>query len=194
LPMRLLAAILAVSILLMPFAAALEGELFSLQESRLFLDPGPGFELVSEGSNLSRGILSHEYALTAGENLTAGYAYLSVADVADRNMRLIDPGSLVRLISAGALESLQDEGVVVVGNWSASGSMGQNVPVHILGRKSSEASGTWDEILAIYPTGHLAVWDLGNHQYAVLISFFDQATTRRIVETLAIRPGPPSPF
>jgi len=68
---------------------------------------------------------------------------------------------------------------VETGNWTAVDSQGKNVTVHTLNTNDGRIEmlgGSYD----------MAVWSLGGHNFAVMVSLLDQNNTTQTIRTLAI--------
>jgi hypothetical protein len=158
---------------------ALESKVLTVTEKTLSVDLGPSFEINKSTWNSSeRGMTSQDFVIndTAGN----GSAFFSIMSVYDEVMAKLRPNVLSELFLTGGLVGVEARGDTIIGNWTATNSLGDNVTVNTLStnnRRIAPLGGTYD----------VAVWNLDKSNYVVMTSLLDRDNTTRIVRTLAIR-------
>ncbi len=170
--------ILLLACLVLP-CTALESKVFTVTEKTLSVDLGPSFEINKSELNTSqKGMVSQDFLIN--DTSSERTAFLSVLSVYDELMGRLSSDLLSELFLIGGISEVESKGDVETGNWTATDVLGNNVTVHTLS--------TEDE--RVKPMGgiyNMAVWNLDQSTYVVLVSFLDENNTTQLIKTLAVR-------
>jgi hypothetical protein len=171
------AAILLLAGLSLP-AVALESKFFTIAQKTISLDTGPSFEITKGEFNTSNdGMVQQEFLIN--DTAMPGAAFISVMSVYDDLMSRMSGDALSELLLMGGISGVEERGDREIGNWTAVDHLGKNVTVHTM----STMDGRIEELGGRYD---MAVWNLGDTTYAVLVSLLDQNNTTQIIKTLAV--------
>lgn len=99
-------------------AAALESNVFTINQKTLSVDLGPSFEIDGGELNASKqGMISHDFLIN--NTAAPGAAFISVFSVYDAIMRRMSPDSLSELFLIGSISAMEDQCDEETGNWTA---------------------------------------------------------------------------
>ncbi len=170
-------AILLLACLALP-CSALESKVITLSEKTLSVDLSPSFEIYRGEFNTSQaGMVSQNFLIN--DTVSEQAAFLAVMGIYDEMMVRLTPDLLSELFLIGALSEVESNGDVEKGNWTATDRLGKNVTIHTLSTKDERVQplgGAYD----------MAVWNLDQTTYVVLVSFFDEKNTTQLIKTLAV--------
>ncbi|RQW81359.1 MAG: hypothetical protein EHM14_01315 [Methanothrix sp.] len=157
---------------------ALESKVLMVTEKTLSVDLGPSYEILGSKLNTSdKGMTSQDFIIN--DTASSGSAFLSVMSVYDAVMGRLSPSVISEIFLTGGLAGVQERGDKVIGNWTATSGLGENVAVHVLSSNDSRiesVGGKYD----------VMVWNLGNSNYIVMTSLLDKNNTTQVIKTLTI--------
>lgn len=181
---RIIMGVLVVFAMCSITSMALDTKVYTLCENNLSINLTPGFQIVPDESNSQTdGAFSQDFTIVSSQS--KGTAMLQINDVYDEDMKLFGPEFISRTwvmgVSIGTSMLSMNEAYSdnIIGNWSATDSMGNNVTVSTMSTNNSLMS-------AFGKTAEISNWNIGENKYAGLISFFDRNTTRQIIGTLKL--------
>ena len=163
---------------------ALNTKVYTLSENNLSINLTSGFQIVPDKST-SQTDGAFTQGFTIASSRSKGMAMLQINDVYDENMKLFGPEFISQTwitgvsIGASLLGMNGDNSNRIIGNWSATDSVGNNVTVSTMSTNNSLLS-------AFGKTAEVSNWNIGGNKYAGLVSFFDKNTTRQIIGTLKL--------
>ena len=173
----LVPAILLLACLALP-CTALESKVLTLSEKTLSVDLGPSFEIYKSEFNTSqKGMASQNFLIN--DTVNKNVAFLSVMGIYDEIMQRLSPDLLSELFLIGVLSEVESNGDVEIGNWTATDRLGNNVTVHTLSTED-------ERVQPLGATYDMAIWNLDQTTYVVLVSLFDKNDTIQIIKTLAV--------
>jgi hypothetical protein len=86
----------------------------------------------------------------------------------------VEPTKYVRFMENLMIATMELVGSQEIGTQSVDTRSGQNVTIHMLTEKGS--------------LFYISIWSIDELNYLMLISYFDQSTTEKIVQTLELKP------
>jgi hypothetical protein len=156
---------------------ALDSSVITLKESVLSMDLDPDFQVFkTEVSANTSGIFSYDMKINSSSP-EDGRLFISVASVYDEVMKRMSPSALNELFLSAELTAFEEEGDVVVGNWSTVDSQGQVVNVHILSTENTGVSG------GVYD---FTTYSLGENTLVMIASTMGRTATESVIKTLVI--------
>jgi hypothetical protein len=163
---------------------ALDTKVYTLCENNLSINLTPGFQIIPDKSNSQTdGAFSQGFTIVSSQS--KGTAMLQIMDVYDEDTQLFGPEFISQTwimgvsIGASMLSMNEDDSNRIIGNWTATDSMGNNVTVSTMSTNNS--------LLSVFgKTADVSNWNIGENKYAGLVSFFDRNTTRQIIGTLKL--------
>jgi hypothetical protein len=163
---------------------ALDTKVYVLCERNLSLNLSEDFRILpEENGGDTAGTFSQTF--TVANSRSKGMAMIQIMEVYDENMKAFGPEFISQSwimgvnMAASLLSSDEDLSDRIIGNWTTIDSQGHNVTVNTISNDKSLFS-------ALGKTADIASWNIGDDQYAGVLSFYDKNVTVDIIRTLTV--------
>ncbi len=159
-------------------AGALESQVFTVEESNLYVELGPDFQVYESKVDANNsGMFSYNMGIKSTDPAAEEGVFISVFSVYDDVMRRMKPTSLIDLFLTGGVIAVEEGGDEITDSWDALSSTGENVTVYTINTETS---------LAQVEVCYMSCWNPSENDYVLMISSMDQNATERLIETLTI--------